>query len=69
MTHSEEFRQIHEYYTTRSENPLKKMQSLMAVAAKLLRVIFTILKTGAEYDPTKMLKDIKRPSPNGEQVA
>lgn len=29
---NEEFRQIHEYYTTRHNNPLKKMQSLIAVA-------------------------------------
>lgn len=33
----------------------------MVVACKLLRVIYTILKTGAEYDPEKMLKDIKYP--------
>ena len=27
----------------------------------LLRVIYTILKTGATYDPQKLLKDIKHP--------
>ena len=69
VIHSEEFRQIHEHYTTRAENPLKKMQSLIAVAAKLLRVIFTILKKGTRYDPAKMLKDIKRPSPDGSRAA
>ena len=61
VAHNEEFRQIHEYYTTRAENPLKKMQSLIVIACKLLRVIFTILKKGVQYDPARMMKDIVRP--------
>lgn len=44
-----------------SNNPLKKMQSLIVIACKILRVIYTILKTGTTYDPQKLLKDIKRP--------
>lgn len=56
-----EFREIHQYYTTRSENPLKKMQSLIAVACKLIRVFYMILTTGVSYDGEKMLRDIKRP--------
>ena len=31
-----EFSALHHYYTTRTLNPLKKMQSLMAVACKLI---------------------------------
>ena len=50
------------YYTTRAENPLKKMQSLIVIACKLLRIIYTILKKGTVYDPQRMLKDIKRPA-------
>ena len=34
-----EFRQIHEYYRTRKENPLKKMQSVVAVACKVLSIL------------------------------
>ncbi len=60
VTHAEEFKTLHEYYTTRADNPLKKMQSLIAIACKLLRVIVALLKTGVKYDPEKMLKDIKR---------
>ena len=63
VSHSPEFKEIHRYYTTRSKNPLKKMQSLIAVACKILRVIFTLLRTGQKYDPVKMLKDIRHPSP------
>ena len=56
-----EFREIHQYYTTRAENPLKKMQSLIAIACKLLRVFYVILTTGVDYDGSKMLLDIRRP--------
>ena len=61
VSHADEFKQMHEYYTTRPNNPLKKMQSLIVIACKILRVIYTILKTGTTYDPKKLLKDIKRP--------
>ena len=35
-----EMRLLHEYYTTREQNPLKKMQSLMAIAGKIIRVFY-----------------------------
>ena len=69
VTHADEFKILHAYYTTRERNPLKKMQSLIVIACKILRVIYTILKTGRDYDPEKMLKDIKLPAREGEQVA
>ena len=56
-----EFRQIHEYYRTRKENPLKKMQSVVAVACKVLRIFYAILTKGVEHDPEKLLGDIRRP--------
>ena len=56
-----EFREIHRYYTSRKTNPLKKMQSLTALSNKLIRVFFTILKHGVDYDPKKLLSDIRRP--------
>ena len=61
MAHAKEFKEVHIYYTTRAENPLKKMQSLIVIACKLLRIIFTILKNGTAYDPKKMLMDIRLP--------
>ena len=60
--HSPEFMKIHLYYTTREKNPLKKMQSVIAVACKLIRIFFLILKTGTTYNPGKMLGDIQRPA-------
>ena len=62
MAKNPEFRELHNYYTTRRLNPLKKMQSLMAIAAKLLRVFYAILTKGVDYDPQKMVSDIKRPA-------
>ena len=62
VAHSEEFKELHHYYTSRSDNPLKKMQSLIVIACKLLRVIYTILTRGVTYDPKKMLMDIKFPN-------
>jgi transposase len=69
VSHAEEFRTLHEYYTTRPDNPLKKMQSLIVIACKILRVIFTILRTGQKYDPVKMLRDIKHLTRAAAQTA
>lgn len=37
------------------------MQSLIAVACKIIRVFHVILTKGKNYDVSKMLEDIKRP--------
>ena len=58
VVHDETFKALHAYYTTRDMNPLKKMQSLIVIACKLLRIIYKILKTGVKYDPGKMQSDI-----------
>ena len=69
VSHAEEFKELHVYYTTRDNNPLKKMQSLIVIACKILRVIYAILKTGTTYDLQKMLKDIKRPALQASMAA
>ena len=55
-----EFREIYEYYRTRKDNPLKKMQSVVAIACKAIRVFFAILTKGVDYDPQKLTSDIHR---------
>lgn len=57
-----EFSQIHAYYTTREKNPLKKIQSVVAVACKAIRVFWAILTKGSDYDGEKMISDIVRPT-------
>lgn len=56
-----EFREIHEYYRGRKENPLKKMQSVVAIACKVIRVFYAILTKGVDYDAEKLIGDIRRP--------
>jgi len=57
-----EFREMHKYYTTRTKNPLKKMQSMIALCCKLIRVFYAVLKNGVIYDPVKLVNDIHRPA-------
>lgn len=52
------FKALHGYYTQRSDNPLKKMQSLIALCNKLIRIFFSISKKQFEFSEEKMLKDI-----------
>lgn len=54
------FKALHEYYTKRKLNPLKKMQSLIALCNKLIRILFGILKKGHEFSEEKMMQDISR---------
>lgn len=61
VSRNAEFKEIYRYYQTRDKNPLKKMQALIAVACKLIRVFYAILTKGVEYDGRKMLNDIHRP--------
>ena len=63
---NDEFRSLHEYYTTRAENPLKKKQSVIALCGKLIRVFYVVLAKGVVYDGQKMLADIHR---NGTRIA
>ena len=58
---NDEFREVYEYYRAREANPLKKMQALMAVACKLLRVLYAMATKGVKYDPGKLLGDIQHP--------
>ena len=55
------FKELHEYYQTRRNNPLKKMQSVVAIACKLIRIFYAVLTQGIMFDEEKMLKDIRRP--------
>jgi len=58
-----EFQAMHRYYTTRERNPLKKKQSIIAMACKLIRIFYVVMTKGCAYDPSKMLTDIHRNEP------
>jgi transposase len=55
-----EFRELHQYYTTRRKNPLKKKQSVVALSCKLIRIFYVILKKGVKYNAEKFVSDIIR---------
>lgn len=58
---NQEFKELHQYYTTRNQNPLKKKQSIILLSCKLIRVFYALITKGIKYNPKKMLQDIKRP--------
>ena len=60
MKSNKEMKTYHQYYTTRKENPLKKMQSLIAIAGKMIKIFFGMLKNGQEYDPEIVMKDFRQ---------
>jgi len=58
-----EFRELYRYYTTRGKNPLKGKQAVVALACKLIRIFWVILKTGVDYNSAKLIADIVRERP------
>lgn len=58
VANNKEFKQLHEHYTSRKENPLRKKQSLIVLCCKLIRIFYAIITKKVEYSPEKMLKDI-----------
>jgi transposase len=47
---NEEFQALHKHYTTRSQNPLKKKQSIIALCGKLIRVLYTLGTKQIKYN-------------------
>ncbi|MEF3225899.1 IS110 family transposase [Campylobacter jejuni] len=58
VAHNPTFKALHRYYTTRSEKPLKKQQSLIALCCKLLRVLFVIGQKQCEFDGSKLVRGL-----------
>lgn len=63
---NKEFKVLHQYYTTRTNNPLKKKQSLIALCCKLIRVLYAMGIKGVAYNPQKLMNDIKHPEVTGK---
>jgi transposase len=57
------FADLHKYYTTRPNNPLKGKQSKVALCCKLIRVFWAIATKGKDFDSYTMMNDIKRNLP------
>ena len=57
---NEEFNALHKYNMTEKETPLKKMQSLIALCGKLIRIVYKLVTKDVKYDPDKMFSDNHR---------
>lgn len=54
-----EFKAMHEYFTTRAVNALKKKQSIVALCNKLIRVLFTLGTKQLSYDSKQVLGPVR----------
>jgi len=58
IRHNEAFKQLHEYYTTRTVNPLRKKQSIVVLCGKLLKILHALCKKKMRFDEQHMMKDL-----------
>ncbi|MBZ9536736.1 IS110 family transposase [Cytobacillus oceanisediminis] len=58
IRHNEAFRKLHEYYTNRKVNPLRKKQSIVVLCGKLLKILHGISTKQKAFDAERMMKDI-----------
>lgn len=56
--HNEGFKQLHEYYKNRLENPLTGKQSFIAISRKLIKVFYVMGTRQCSFSETRMLRDI-----------
>ena len=59
LANNEEFKAMHQRNLTRANNPLKKLQSIVALCGKLVRIIYALLTKGCKYDAGKLTVDMK----------
>lgn len=58
IRHNKAFKQLHEYYTTRTTNPLRKKQSIVVLCGKLLKILHALCKKKVHFDEQHMMKDL-----------
>ena len=58
IRHNQAFKQLHEYYTTRTINPLRKKQSIVVLCGKLLKILHALCKKKIQFDEQQMMKDL-----------
>ncbi|ATP40372.1 IS110 family transposase [Solibacillus sp. R5-41] len=58
IRHNLAFKQLHEYYTTRNQNPLRGKQSMVVLCGKLLKILHGICKKKVYFNEQLMMKDL-----------
>lgn len=56
--HNEGFKQLHDYYRNRPNNPLTGKESLVALGRKLIKIFFVIGTRNCAFDGERMMRDI-----------
>jgi transposase len=56
--HNEGFKQLHEYYRNRPNNPLTGKQSFVALSRKLIKIFFVLGTRECAFSESRMLADI-----------
>lgn len=56
--HNEAFKQLHNYYKNRPDNPLTGKQSFVALSRKLIKIFFVIGTRHCSFDESRMMRDI-----------
>ncbi|MER2193005.1 MAG: IS110 family transposase [Solibacillus sp.] len=57
IQHNSAFKQLHEYYTTRTVNPLRKKQSIVVLCGKLLKVLHALCNKKTMFNEHQMMSD------------
>ena len=57
IRHNPAFKQLHEYYTTRTVNPLRKKQSIVVLCGKLLKILHALCKKKKMFNEQQMMND------------
>lgn len=57
IQHNSAFKQLHEYYTTRTVNPLRKKQSIVVLCSKLLKVLHVLCNKKIMFNEYQMMSD------------
>lgn len=57
ILHNPAFKQLHEYYTTRTKNPLRKKQSIVVLCGKLLKILHALCKKKTMFNEHQMMND------------
>jgi len=55
VANNPQMKALHKYLTTRKDNQLKKMQSIIAICGKLVRILFSLGRSGKVYQADKAL--------------
>ncbi len=57
IQHNSAFKKLHEYYTTRIVNPLRKKQSIVVLCGKLLKILHALCKKKVMFNEHQMMRD------------